>query len=303
MYPLTKSSIEDQLTPDSIASGLTLTAPGLRDEFALFPFAQFQQQRLLLLKRINEAAAQPQVRRTPRPLPALSVATKEQKEEFLSLLASVDTPLSSLLSTAPHGLKRALLLDEMWSRAVNVQRAVWVRAHRVTATVSVDSARVRVSSQQRCRLWTDEVRRYMEQLVHDVTAAVRPAAARQQQTAGTSPFSQLMDKFHYMVVLVAVTYNEGLMARVRWLEWLVDQFLALATALLSLPSSYPPSTASSTLQAFAASFILWQHKATLLFSPARSLPVLSPGVLLPLVPPLPLPVADSSKVARYGGCE
>ena len=264
VYPLTKSSIEDQLTPDSIASGLTLTAPGLRDEFALFPFAQFQQQRLMLLKRINEAAAQPQVRRTPRPLPALSVATKEQKEEFLSLLASVDTPLSSLLSTAPHGLKGAMLLDEMWSRAVNVQRAVWFVRIVYRNSVS-DSARVRVSSQQRCRLWTDEVRRYMEQLVHDVTAAVRPAAARQQQTAGTSPFSQLVDKFHYMVVLVAVTYNEGLMARVRWLEWLVDQFLALATALLSLPSSYPPSTASSTLQAFAASFILWQHKATLLF--------------------------------------
>ena len=273
MYPLTKSSIEDQLTPDSISSGLTLTAPGLRDEFGLFPFAQFQQQRLLLLKRINEAATQPQVRRTARPLPALSVATKEQKEEFLCLLASVDTPLSSLLSSAPHGLKGALLLDEMWTRGVNVLRAVWFIRIVYRNSVS-DNARVRVSSQQRCRLWTDEVRRYMEQLVHDVTAAVRPAAARQQQqTAGSSPLSQLMDKFHYMVVLVAVTYHDGLMARVRWLDWLVDQFLALATALLSLPSSYPPSTASSTLQAFSASFILWQHKATLLFlllAPFRS---------------------------------
>ena len=265
VYPLTKSSIEDQLTAESISSGLSLVCPGLRDEFSLFPFSQFQQQRLLLLKRINEAAAQPQVRRTPRPLPALSVATKEQKEEFLCLLSAVDTPLSSLLSSAPHGVKAALLLDEMWARAVSVVRAVWFIRIVYRNSVS-DNARVRVSSQQRCRLWTDEVRRYMEQLVHDVTAAVRPAAAKQQQQAGIqSAFAQLMDKFQYMLVLVALTYNEGLMARVRWLDWLVDQFLALATALLSLPSSYPPSTASSTLQGFAASFILWQHKASLLF--------------------------------------
>ena len=264
MYPLSRNSIEDQLTPESISSGLSLAVPGLRDEFGLFPFAQFAQQRLLLLKRINEAATQPQVRRTPRPLPALSVATKEQKEEFLSSLASVDAPLSSLLSTAPHGLKGSVLLDEMWTRGVSVARAVWFIRVVYRNSVS-DSARVRVSSQQRCRLWTDEVRRYLEQLLNDVSTAAGRTAKHTLQSAGPPPFAQLMDKFSYMVVLVAVTYNEGLMARIRWLDWLVDLFLALATALLSLPSSYPPSTASSTLQAFASSFILWQHKASLLF--------------------------------------
>ena len=264
VYPLTKSSIEDQLTPDSISSGLTLSLPQLRDEYGLFPFAAFREQRLVLLRRINEAAAQPQVRRTPRPLPVLSVATKEQKEEFLWLLASVDTPLSALLSSAPHGVKGALLLDEMWTRGVSLTRAAWFI--RVVYRNSVpDNARVRVSSQQRSRLWTDEVRRYVEQLVHDVTAAVRPAAARQQQGAGPTPFTQLLDKFHYVVALLALSYSDGWMARVKWLDGLVDQFLALATALLSLPSTYPPSTASSTLQALASSFILWQHKATLLF--------------------------------------
>ena len=262
VYPLTVNSAEEQLSSESIVNGFVFSPlPSLQDEYGTLDFRAFAAQRQRLQQRITEAAQQPRTRRAAKPLPVLSVANREQKEEWLQQLAAPDAELDALCSHVPHGVKGQAMLDELQQRGVSVVRAVWFIRIVYRNSVS-DAARVRISSQQRGRLWTDDAKRHLDGLLQDIAAAHRP---QQRHTAGSlAALSSLTSRLQYAARVVQLSFSEGLVSRLRWLDWLLEQSLSTVSALLSLPSALPASNAGSSAQpalAFASSFSQWSGRA------------------------------------------
>ena len=237
----------------------------MAEESLPFPFRAFSAERLRLQQRIAEAAQQPLVRRTARPLPALSVANREQKEGMAAAARVAGRTAGRPRSDAlPTGLKGGALLDEAHARGVGPLRAAWFIRIVYRNSVSDGGRNVRIAVQQRRTAWTDEATRYMEALLHELANAHRPpTVTKAHSPAALGGPQALAEKFHYAAAVMALTFEQGLLSRLRWVDWLLEQLVGGVSGLLSLSASLP---ANAALPAFGAAFSLWYHKSALLLA-------------------------------------
>ncbi|KAI6802374.1 hypothetical protein KC360_g846 [Hortaea werneckii] len=149
---------------------------------------------------------------TFKPPPRVTV-TDTKREAWLRDLANPEIPLRKQSRTIPHGIRGKLLMEQCLSKAIPMQRAVWlakcVGANELRAFKrrGVSGAAAATGEMKWIREWTAHVEQFLEGVV---------AMCGQQDW---------QTKINYAVKLSATFYSEKLLDTEHFLEWVASSFI------------------------------------------------------------------------------
>ncbi|KAK5164339.1 RNA polymerase II mediator complex subunit [Saxophila tyrrhenica] len=146
---------------------------------------------------------------TFKPPPRVTV-TDTKREAWLRDLANPDVPLRKQSRTIPHGIRGKLLMEQCLSKAIPLQRAVWlakcVGANELRAfrRKGVSGANAASGEAKWVREWTVQVEQFLEFVI---------------STCGQKDWKQRMD---YAVKLATAFFVEKLLDADHYLDWIVS---------------------------------------------------------------------------------
>ena len=146
---------------------------------------------------------------TFKPPPRVTV-TDTKREAWLRDLANPEVPLRKQSRTIPHGIRGKLLMEQCSTKAIPLQRAVWL-AKCVGANELRAFRRKGVSGSAAANgelKWVGEWTMHVEQFLDDVIVA-----------CGQKDWQQ---KMNYAVKLSAALYSEKLLDKSHYLDWIVS---------------------------------------------------------------------------------
>ncbi|KAK4231450.1 putative mediator of RNA polymerase II transcription [Podospora fimiseda] len=152
--------------------------------------------------------------RTFRPPPRVTIPDSK-REIWLNDLANPATPLRKFSRTIPHGIRNQVLLEQCLNKKIPIDRAVWltkcVGANEIRAGKrnkgGVMSAAHRLGGEIHwIKEWTGHIEKFMENVLF---------------MAGDNDWRSKVD---YSIVLVSKLYEQHLLDREHFMEWLVSGF-------------------------------------------------------------------------------